>query len=93
MPEDRITQEKIERYRNISKKALALAKKNISKTKEQEAKVIIEMVSCYLSDSEYFEKKGDFVNAFAAISYAHGWIDCGARLGIFNVKDRKLFTI
>jgi UDP-glucose 6-dehydrogenase len=35
----------------------------------------------------------DFVNAFGAIYYAHGWIDCGARLKIFNVTDDKLFTI
>ena len=51
------------------------------------------MVSNYLSDSEYFEKNYDFVNVFAAINYAHGWLDCGVRLGIFNVKNRKLFTI
>jgi hypothetical protein len=91
--EDRITLEKIEKYRKITSKALKLAEKAIAKGKEKEASEIIEMVSCYLKDSEYFEKKGDYVNCFAAINYAHGWLDSGARLKIFLVKDRKLFTI
>jgi hypothetical protein len=33
------------------------------------------------------------VNVFAAVNYAHGWLDCGARLKIFDVRDDKLFTI
>jgi len=46
-----------------------------------------------LSDAKYFERKKDFVNAFAAINYAHGWLDSGVRLDIFDVNDDKLFTI
>jgi len=84
---------RIDNYRQISEKALSLAKKNIAKGKESEAKEIIEMVECYLSDSKHFEKNGNLVNAFAAVNYAHGWLDSGARLRIFNVSDRKLFTI
>jgi len=90
---DKITEEKIKKYRNLTEKALEIAKKKISRGREKEAKEIIEMVSNYLSDSEYFEKKGDLVNVFAAINYAHGWLDAGARLKIFNVKDNKLFTV
>ncbi len=90
---DKITEDKIKKYKSITKEALEMAKKNVSKKKEKEAKEIIEMVSNYLSDSEYFEKKKDYVNVFAAINYAHGWLDCGARLKIFNVKDNRLFTV
>jgi hypothetical protein len=90
---DKITREKIKKYRELTERALKIAKSKIKKGKEKEAKEIIEMVSNYLSDSEYFEKNGDFVNVFAAVNYAHGWLDCGARLKIFNVKDNKLFTI
>ena len=91
--EDKITEDKIKKYRTLTEKALKIAKKSVSKEKEKEAKEIIEMVSNYLSDSEYFEENGDFVNVFAAINYAHGWLDCGVRLKIFNVKDNKLFTV
>jgi len=68
-------------------------KKSIIKGKEKEAKEIIEMVENYLSDAHHFEKKEDFVNAFAALNYAHGWIDSGVRLEVFDVDDDKLFTI
>ncbi len=91
--QNEITREKIKEYRDITEKALKIAKKKIAEGKEKEAKEIIDMVSNYLSDSDYFEKKEDFVNVFAAINYAHGWLDAGARLKIFNVKNRKLFTV
>jgi hypothetical protein len=86
-----LTKEATEKYRNITEKAFGIAKKSIAK--KEEAKKIIEMVECYLSDSKHFEKKDDLINAFGAIYYAHGWIDCGARLKIFDVTDDKLFTI
>ena len=91
--ENKITKLKINKYRKISEKALALAKKAIAKGKGNEAKEIIEMVECYLFDSKHFEKQGNLVNAYGALNYAHGWLDCGARLKIFNVKDNKLFTV
>jgi hypothetical protein len=88
-----ITKPQLDKYRKITETAFSIAKKSIAKNKSEEAKKIIEMVECYLSDSKHFEKKEDFVNAFGAIYYAHGWIDCGARLKIFDVSDDKLFTI
>jgi len=90
---NKITGQKIEKYFKLTSKALVEVKKNIIKGKEKEAKEIIEMVENYLSDAKYFENKNDFVNAFAAINYSHGWLDSGVRLGVFNVKDDKLFTV
>ncbi len=91
--ESEITKEKILKYRKITEEALEMAKKNISEGKEKEAKEIIEMVECYLSDSKHFEKQGHLVDAYGCLNYAHGWLDCGARLKIFNVKDNRLFTV
>ena len=91
--QDKITKEKIEKYFNLTTKALKIAKKSIIKTKENYAKEIIEMVSNYLSDAKYFKEKKDFINSFAAINYAHGWLDSGVRLDVFKTKDNKLFTI
>lgn len=90
---ERITKEKIDKYRRLTSSALELTKKSIIKGKEKHAKEIIDMVSNYLSDSKHFEKQGDFVNAFAALNYAHGWLDAGVRLDVFDVKNNKLFTI
>lgn len=91
--ENTITEEKIEKYSQITEKALKQVKKNIIKGKENYAKEIIGMVENYLSDAKHFKKKEDYVNCFAAINYAHGWIDSGVRLDIFDVKDDKLFTV
>lgn len=91
--QDKITKEKLKKYFQLTQKALNISKKSVMKRKKAEAKEIIEMVSNYLSDARYFEKKSDFVNAFAAINYAHGWLDSGVRLGIFDVNDSELFTI
>jgi len=91
--EEKITHEKLKKYFNLTENALFKASKKIMKNKEQDAKEIIDMVKNYLSDAHYFEQKKDLVNAFAAINYAHGWLDCGVRLNIFNVKDNKLFTV
>ena len=91
--EEKITKEKLDKYHKLTGSALELTKKSIIKGKEEHAKEIIDMASNYLSDSEHFEKQGDFVNAFAALNYAHGWLDAGVRLDVFDVKDDKLFTI
>ena len=91
--EDKITKEKVEKYFNLTSTALEKAKNSIISGKENYAKEIIDMVSNYLSDAKHFEEKGDLVNSFAALNYAHGWLDAGVRLDVFNVKDDKLFTI
>jgi uncharacterized protein len=91
--EDRITKEKLEKYFNLTDAGLKEVKKNIIHGKKIEAKEIIEMVENYLSDAHHFENKKDFVNAFAALNYAHGWLDSGVRLKIFDVHDDKLFTV
>lgn len=88
-----IKKSKFDKYYKITKKALEIAKKSIIKKNEKKAQELIYMVECYIEDSEYFKEKGDFVNSFACINYAHGWLDCGARLKIFDVNDNKLFSV
>ena len=91
--QDKITKQRLKKYFSLTSKALEIAEKSGIKGKEKEFLEITEMVTNYLSDAKYFESKGDFVNAFAALNYAHGWLDAGARLDIFDVKDDKLFTV
>lgn len=60
----------------------------------QLAEDFLEMAESYSSDARRFAKEGDLVNAFACINYAHGWLDCGARMGLFDVSgDDQLFTL
>ena len=88
-----ITEEKLLKYFDITKKALKKAKDSEEKINFKNARSkVVEMVENYFSDAEHFYKKKDFVNAFAALNYAHGWLDCGASIGIFDVHDSSLFT-
>ncbi|MFA7707620.1 MAG: DUF357 domain-containing protein [Candidatus Pacearchaeota archaeon] len=84
---------RISKYRRITEEALKIAKKSIAENKENEAKEIITMVECYLSDSKHFEKQRHYVNSYGCLNYAHGWLDAGARLKVFNVTDNRLFTV
>lgn len=89
-----ITSEKLEKYFSVTKKALDLAEKSSNRTSlKNEREDFLDMIKRYVSDAEHFAKKNDYVNAFAALNYAHGWLDAGARLGIFDVHDSKLFTV
>ena len=90
---DKITQEHLAKYFKITETALEKVKKSIISGKEDYSKEIISMVENYLSDAKHFEKEGKIVDSFAALNYAHGWLDSGVRLDIFDVKDDKLFTV
>jgi hypothetical protein len=53
----------------------------------------LEMATSYLDDGEHFRANDDPVNALAAFSYGHAWLDAGARIGLFDVpREGHLFT-
>lgn len=91
--ENIITKEKIDKYFNITETALKIVKKNIILGNEEKAKEIIDMASNYISDAKHFFEEGMWVECFGALNYAHGWIDSGVRLEIFDVDDDRLFTV
>ena len=91
--DNEISEEKLKKYFALTETALAEVKKNVISGKEVEAKEIVDMVSNYVSDAHHFEDKDDWVNAFAALNYAHGWLDSGVRLKVFDVTDDRLFTV
>ena len=94
--ENTITAEKLAKYFDVTGRALKKVK--IAKEKKvawiNAAEDFLDMAQRYYCDAEHFHKKGDMVTAFAALNYAHGWLDAGARLGLFDVgKDNELFTV
>lgn len=91
---DNVSKQKLERYFGITKEAYDIIKISVIKGKENYAKEIFEMVGNYISDAEHFRDSGEWVLSFAALNYAHGWIDSGVRLDIFDVGNNdRLFTI
>lgn len=87
---------KLDRYFDLTSRALKKVKVN-SETKIDSSKAaedFLDMAKRYFEDAKYFRDKGDYVNALAALSYAHCWLDAGARLGLFDVEhDSELFTV
>ncbi|MBW2975611.1 DUF357 domain-containing protein [Candidatus Woesearchaeota archaeon] len=89
-----ISLEKVEKYISVTKKAISKAEKSGNRTSlEKEREDCLDMIKRYFSDAMHFRKKGDLVNAFAALNYAHGWLDACARIGMFDVHDSELFTV
>jgi hypothetical protein len=101
---DIVTKEKLEKYFDVTQRALDKVKiagnEEEGEKKKQKidwkesAKDFLDMAQRYFQDAKYFEEKGDRITAFAALNYAHGWLDAGARLGLFDVEgDSELFTV
>ena len=89
-----ITSEKLQQYFSITREALQKAQAAVDHTQKAQAEDFLDMASRYVEDADYFlTKKKDAVLAFAALNYAHGWLDAGARIGLFKVKDSRLFTV
>ena len=82
--------EKLEKYIKLTTRALDEIK---IKSNEKKAKEILELSKCYYKDALFFKEKNDLVNAFAAINYAHAFLDIGARLGLFTIKNKELLMV
>ncbi|MEM2115837.1 MAG: DUF357 domain-containing protein [Candidatus Woesearchaeota archaeon] len=93
---DRISEKILLHYLNITESALKEIIQVLpdSTHLKKIADDFLQMATCYIEDAKYFMKKGDFVNAFGAIYYAHAWLDAGARMGLWDVKhNSNLFTV
>jgi len=91
-----ISDEKLAKYFDVTGRALKKVK--IIKEPKVDLKAgahdFLDMARRYFEDARHFKEKGDIVTAFAALNYAHGWLDAGARLGLFDVDhDSELFTV
>ena len=85
-------EQKLSKYLELTSKALKKVK--IVDEHRKQAEDILDLAQRYYDDAKYFEKKGDLVNAYGAVVYAHAFLDIGARLGFFDVgKDSKLFMV
>lgn len=58
------------------------------------AEDFVSMATAYYEDAKHFRDKGELEKALANVNYAHGWLDAGARVGLFDVGgDDQLFTL
>ena len=94
----RILQALDERPRNANQLAEALDAAEVAAAPDTPlaatAEEFREMAASYLADGRHFREEGDLVNALAAFSYGHAWLDAGARAGLFEVPaEGELFTV
>ena len=91
-----ISNARIQKYIELTAKALDKVSiiDNSGTVNHSKAEDILVMVKAYHSDAKFFLEEGRGDDAFAAVNYAHGWIDCGVRLGYLDGKgDWQLFTL
>jgi hypothetical protein len=91
-----ITEERMEKYLNTTAKAIEKVK--IAPPPRSHLKKLAEdtlaMAMSYFMDAKAFARDGNYVLAYGAVNYAHGWLDAGARMGLFDVdEDDQLFTL
>ena len=91
--QNEITIEKLEKYFSVTKAALDMARDAFNKDEIERATDFFDMAERYFKDANFFYEKNDYINAFAALNYAHGWLDAGARARFFLVYDSVLFTV
>ena len=91
-----ITDERMKKYLDITKRAMD--KVEIAPPRKSHLRKIgqdfLDMATAYYNDASVFARDGDYVLAYGAVNYAHGWLDAGARMGLFDVgEDDQLFTL
>lgn len=93
---DRVTPDKIAKYLDTTRRAFAKVKV-VAPPRSFAARMaenFLDMARRYYDDALHSHAQGDDVQAFAQVNYAHGWLDAGARLGLFDVgEDDILFTL
>ena len=88
-----VSVEKLDKNFDVTKRALQKAKEAPENLSLDKARAdFLDMVERYVSDAEHFRDNGDLLNAFAALNYAHGFLDAGARIGLWDVSDPELFA-
>jgi len=91
-----LTAARVDRYLKLTQRALSklkIAPPPRSYLREL-AEDFLKMARAYAGDAATFRRQGALADAFACVNYAHGWLDAGARLGLFDVGgDDQLFTL
>jgi len=91
-----ISQEKVEHYFELTSRARAKATPihQPGSAESKQLSILMRMADDYSSDARFFRDNDDYVRAFAAINYAHSWIDAAVKLGLLDGHgDDELFTL
>ncbi len=90
------TEALLERYLRLTREALELVRPGPPERSflREGSDDVLTMARSYLADAQSFLAAGDRDRALAAVSYAHGWLDAGVRLGFLDGRgDDRRFTL
>lgn len=90
---DNVINQRLIKNLDILKEILAkakLASENLNITNSTKGE-FIDIIEKYIDNAENFFKKEDLIESFISLSYAHGWLDAGGKVGIFDLSDLRLF--
>lgn len=81
--------ERLERYMALTGRALAQVRISPPSRSflRRGADDFLTMARSYYEDAKHFQHEEDLPRALAAVTYAHGWIDAGVRLGLLDGGD------
>ena len=83
--------EKLKKYFSLTKEALDKIKfKDTNKDFKEIAEELLSLAKNYYEDAHYFKESHDPLNALLAVTYAHAFLDAGARIGVFDIPDDRL---
>lgn len=94
--DDIVSMERLGKYLRMTEEAIGRARIAPARkgTLYAVAEDMMRMATDYLNDARHFITQGKRVDAFACLNYAYGWIDAGARTGLFEVGgDYRRFTL
>ncbi len=79
----------LERYLRLTREALEIVRPGVPERSFLRGGTddVLAMARAYLADAVHFSAAGDRERALAAVSYAHGWLDAGVRLGLLDGRD------
>jgi len=91
-----IPAEKLDNYLKLTHQALGAAKlvQGLSEQDKEKAQKLIDMSQRYYTDALHFKARGNIVNAFTAVNYAHAFLDAAALAGWLDAKGKSdLFMV
>ena len=91
-----VDEERLDRYLALTARARAKSTPLVESDSGagRQLAILMRMADDYTTDASHFKEKGDYVRSFAAINYAHAWIDAAVKLRLLDGHgDDELFTL
>ena len=91
-----VSEERLDRYLALTTRARAESSPLAEADSDagRQLAILMRMADDYSSDASHFKEIGDYVRSFAAINYAHAWIDAAVKLRLLDGHGHdELFTL